>query len=170
MLQSAIHIILISLAVISAKGQILDSCEDSAGLFDIGNGTNKLCDVAVNDPGYCDKAVFRLNCPKTCNSCCRDNPDIFAIENGRNIRCRRFKHRPELCNFKEFRTNCPQSCGECPCRDHTGKFGNKVGRKRSCEYIKDKPLKCRNSMYSSNCPGKYMYLVFFSLRFINVVE
>lgn len=153
MLVSVINALLISLAFFSADGQIVDVCEDSTEVFDIGNGTSKTCDVAVNDPTNCDKEVFQSNCPRSCNTCCRDNPDSFPITNERILRCRRFKHRPELCNDDLFRTNCPASCGICPCRDHTGKFTNKVGRKRSCIYIQDKLVKCRNSMYASNCPA-----------------
>jgi len=140
------------LIIKNSRAQIFEKCENKSESFDLRNGDSALCDDAIFNPTFCDKEVFKKNCPKACNTCCRDQPDKFTIDGGLSRRCSVLEGKPHLCNKDHFRNNCPESCGICTCRNHTGKFVNKVNKPLSCDILDKYEIKCRNDLFKKNCP------------------
>ena len=148
------RILLMLLIIKNSRAQIFEKCENKSESFDLRNGDSALCDDAIFNPTFCDKEVFKKNCPKACNTCCRDQPDKFTIDGGLSRRCSVLEGKPHLCNKDHFRNNCPESCGICTCRNHTGKFVNKVNKPLSCDILDKYEIKCRNDLFKKNCPGE----------------
>lgn len=137
-------------------------CKDFEGKFTMPSGKSKSCANAQKRAKLCDKNLFKINCPVTCNTCgenegnnedssCIDKTGQVALLSNGNLKtCFNAGNNPRLCNKEEVREHCPVTCGACEepaggataCADGEGKVLLPNGIKKSCDQVQNNVSLC----------------------------